>query len=101
MTVQARRRRRSHTVDLMDPDLLAFLRALLVLDVAGGPGSVEAELVVRFQQATGPVMAKGVEDTAFYSHLRLVALNEVGGDPGHFGVSPDEFHRACEEAASY
>ena len=44
-----------------------------------------AELRVRFQQTTGPVMAKGVEDTAFYRYQRLVALNEVGGDPGRFG----------------
>jgi (1->4)-alpha-D-glucan 1-alpha-D-glucosylmutase len=51
-----------------------------------------AELVVRFQQTCGPVMAKGVEDTAFYRWHRLVSLNEVGGDPGHFGVPPEEFH---------
>src|ERR1041385_4815431 len=40
-------------------------------------------------------MAKGVEDTAFYSYLRLISLNEVGGDPGRFGISLDEFHREC------
>src|SRR5204863_7835696 len=45
------------------------------------------ELVTRFQQTTGPVMAKGVEDTAFYRYGRLLALNEVGGDPGRFGLS--------------
>ncbi len=50
------------------------------------------ELAVRFQQTCGPVMAKGVEDTAFYRWHRLVALNEVGGDPTHFGVVPEEFH---------
>lgn len=50
------------------------------------------ELIVRFQQTCGPVMAKGVEDTAFYRWFRLTALNEVGGDPEHFGVSPEEFH---------
>jgi (1->4)-alpha-D-glucan 1-alpha-D-glucosylmutase len=50
------------------------------------------ELAVRFQQTCGPVMAKGVEDTAFYRWHRLVALNEVGGDPTHFGVPPEEFH---------
>jgi (1->4)-alpha-D-glucan 1-alpha-D-glucosylmutase len=50
------------------------------------------ELAVRFQQTCGPVMAKGVEDTAFYRWHRLVALNEVGGDPAHFGVTPEEFH---------
>ena len=51
-----------------------------------------AEFVVRFQQTCGPVMAKGVEDTAFYRWNRLVALNEVGGDPGKLGVPPEEFH---------
>ena len=50
------------------------------------------ELVSRFQQTTGPVMAKGVEDTAFYRYGRLLALNEVGGDPGRFGLSLDDFH---------
>ena len=52
------------------------------------------EFVVRFQQTTGPVMAKGVEDTAFYRYVRLTALNEVGGDPGRFSVSVEDFHRA-------
>jgi (1->4)-alpha-D-glucan 1-alpha-D-glucosylmutase len=52
------------------------------------------EFVTRFQQATGPVMAKGVEDTAFYRYVRLLALNEVGGDPGRFSLGIDEFHAA-------
>jgi (1->4)-alpha-D-glucan 1-alpha-D-glucosylmutase len=50
--------------------------------------------VTRFQQTTPPIMAKGVEDTAFYRHVRLLALNDVGGDPGRFGITVDEFHRA-------
>jgi (1->4)-alpha-D-glucan 1-alpha-D-glucosylmutase len=50
------------------------------------------ELVVRFQQTCGPVMAKGLEDTAFYRWHRLVALNEVGGDPRVFGVPTEGFH---------
>jgi (1->4)-alpha-D-glucan 1-alpha-D-glucosylmutase len=54
-----------------------------------------AEFVVRFQQTCGPVMAKGVEDTGFYRYQRLVALNEVGGDPGEFGLSAEAFHAAC------
>jgi (1->4)-alpha-D-glucan 1-alpha-D-glucosylmutase len=53
------------------------------------------EFVVRWQQTTGPVMAKGVEDTAFYRYFRLTALNEVGGDPGRFAIGPDEFHAAA------
>ena len=52
------------------------------------------EFVVRFQQTSPPVTAKGVEDTAFYRHLRLLALNEVGGDPSRFGLSVDAFHAA-------
>ena len=58
-----------------------------------------AEFVVRFQQTCGPVMAKGVEDTAFYRWHRLVALNEVGGDPEHLGVPPEEFHAFAAHAA--
>ena len=53
------------------------------------------EFVTRFQQTCGPVMAKGVEDTAFYRYLRLSALCEVGGDPSVFGTSIEHFHRAC------
>ena len=53
----------------------------------------------RFQQLTGPVMAKSLEDTLFYRYVRLLSLNEVGGDPGHFGVTPEEFHGATSERA--
>jgi (1->4)-alpha-D-glucan 1-alpha-D-glucosylmutase len=53
------------------------------------------EFVVRWQQTTGPVMAKGVEDTAFYRYFRLTALNEVGGNPGRFSLAPDDFHAAA------
>ncbi|HEU0133089.1 MAG TPA: malto-oligosyltrehalose synthase [Mycobacteriales bacterium] len=49
----------------------------------------------RFQQVSGPAMAKGLEDTAFYRYHRLVALNEVGGSPGRFGTTVEEFHAAC------
>ena len=68
-------------------------RALLLEEPA------PAELVTRFQQATGPVMAKGVEDTAFYRWVRLTALNEVGGDPDRFSLPVEEFHRANLERA--
>ena len=70
-------------------DLPEQLRRALLLDDPG-----HEEFVVRFQQTTGPVMAKGVEDTAFYRYLRLTALNEVGGDPGRFSLSVDDFHQA-------
>jgi (1->4)-alpha-D-glucan 1-alpha-D-glucosylmutase len=53
------------------------------------------ELAQRFQQLTGAVMAKGVEDTAMYQWNRFVALNEVGGDPSRFGVSLEEFHSSA------
>ena len=56
-----------------------------------------AEFVTRFQQTTPPVMAKGVEDTAFYRYSRLLALNDVGGDPSRFGLSLGQFHAANEE----
>lgn len=49
--------------------------------------------VLKFQQSTGPIMAKGLEDTAFYIYNRLAALNEVGGEPQHFGLSVDDFHQ--------
>jgi (1->4)-alpha-D-glucan 1-alpha-D-glucosylmutase len=52
------------------------------------------EFVTRFQQTSPPVTAKGVEDTAFYRYNRLLALNEVGGDPGRFGLSVADFHAA-------
>ncbi len=57
------------------------------------------ELAVRFQQFTGAVMAKGVEDTAYYRFARFIALNEVGGAPDHFGVPLEEFHAAAAHRA--
>ena len=65
------------------------MRKVLTLGVRG---KFEAEFLLRFQQFTSPVMAKGVEDTAFYDFNRLISLNEVGGDPGNDGVSVAEFH---------
>jgi (1->4)-alpha-D-glucan 1-alpha-D-glucosylmutase len=80
----------------LDPELVDFLVAIL-LDVHGG--EEESNLVARLQQTTGAVMAKGVEDTAFYIYNRFVALNEVGGDPGRFAIGPETFHAATREAA--
>lgn len=76
----------------LDPDLFTFFGKILLLQFRG---SLESELVMRFQQLTGPVMAKGVEDTAFYNFNRLISLNEVGGDPARFAPSVEEFHQAC------
>lgn len=53
----------------------------------------------RFAQTSGPVTAKGVEDTAFYRYSRLLALNDVGGDPGWFGSTVEEFHAFCTTIA--
>jgi (1->4)-alpha-D-glucan 1-alpha-D-glucosylmutase len=62
-------------------------------------GRAPTEFVTRFQQTTPAVMAKGVEDTAFYRYVRLLALNEVGGDPTRFGISVERFHEGCMERA--
>ena len=59
----------------------------------------EEAFAVRFQQTTGAVMAKGVEDTALYRYTRLVALNEVGADPGRWSISPAQMHAASAERA--
>jgi len=57
--------------------------------------------VMRFQQYTGPLMAKGVEDTVLYVYNRLISLNDVGGNPGKFGVNIAEFHRFNERRARH
>ncbi|MHB1700252.1 MAG: malto-oligosyltrehalose synthase [Acidobacteriaceae bacterium] len=78
----------------VDPGLFDFLADVLCLR---SRGKLEAEFVMRFQQFTGPVMAKGVEDTALYCYNRLTGLNEVGSDPSRQGVSVDEFHTFCAD----
>ncbi len=88
-------RRRNPTTDT---SIYSFVRSVLVLDVPDRIGEDDRaryrEFVMRFQQLTSPVMAKGLEDTAFYVYNRLVSLNEVGGEPERFGVSIAQFHRA-------
>jgi (1->4)-alpha-D-glucan 1-alpha-D-glucosylmutase len=79
------------TVDGVDSDVLGFVTAM----VGGG----DPELSRRFEQLTGPVMAKGVEDTAFYREHRLIALNEVGGDLDWWSVTPDAWHAWCLAAS--
>ncbi len=71
------------------PDLAATLAALEPL-----LGDPDADPAKRFQQTSGMVMAKGVEDCAFYRWSRLTSLNEVGGDPSEFALGVDEFHEA-------
>ncbi len=74
-----------------------FIQSVLLLEHSTGVDDAQrAErqmFVMRFQQLSAPVMAKGVEDTAFYRYYPLASLNEVGGDPAHFGVSVNAFHR--------
>ncbi len=86
---------REHRPDL-DPGLFGFLEEILTLRSGGDLGG---DLAMRFQQISGPTMAKGVEDTAFYRYHRLLALNEVGGDPGRFGRTVAEFHAWCSAAS--
>jgi (1->4)-alpha-D-glucan 1-alpha-D-glucosylmutase len=57
----------------------------------------QVRFVMKFQQTTSPVTAKGIEDTAFYRYNRLVSLNEVGGEPDQFGISLEEFHKRMRE----
>ncbi len=78
----------------LDAELFDFIRSALTLE---SKGPLLSEFVLRFQQFTGPAMAKGVEDTTFYCYNRLTSLNEVGGDPGRFGVSPEDFHEFCRD----
>lgn len=74
------------------PDLADVLEVLLPLLL-----KPQTELGRRFQQTSGMVMAKGVEDTAFYRYTRLGTLTEVGADPSRFSLAPDEFHRRMAE----
>ncbi len=81
----------------LNPAVYDFLKDVLLLRVKIEAGSDEANLykdfVLRFQQLTGPIMAKGVEDTSFYVYNRLLSLNEVGGDPFCFGCTRKKFHQ--------
>ncbi len=87
---------KAYRLDL-DQRLFDFLRDILVRDVAG---DLARELAMRFQQVSAAVMAKGVEDTAFYTFNRLIALNEVGGNPDQFGIEPRCFYEWCRRMNS-
>jgi (1->4)-alpha-D-glucan 1-alpha-D-glucosylmutase len=83
------------------PDLPAEVFAFIHAAFLESPRSADAgNFVARFQQLSGAVMAKGAEDTAFYCFNRFTSLNEVGGDPGRFGVSPADFHRWLRQQAA-
>jgi (1->4)-alpha-D-glucan 1-alpha-D-glucosylmutase len=88
----------------VDQSVFDFLHRLLTTDLVAQPRSgysrqAVVSLAMRVQQYSGPVMAKGLEDTAFYRYNRFVALNEVGGHPDHFGITLASFHRANSQRA--
>lgn len=87
-----------------DVTVLAFVNEILLGKAPPGatPGHAARVLrfAMRFQQYTAPVAAKGVEDTAFYNYNRLVSLNEVGGEPGVFGIPVRAFHGASADRAA-
>jgi (1->4)-alpha-D-glucan 1-alpha-D-glucosylmutase len=96
-------RRRSDRSDL---SVFEFLLDLLNTDLGRGraPALNRREvrrLAMKFQQYTGAVMAKGVEDTAFYRYNRLISLNEVGGDPKRFGTTPATVHHGLQAASRH
>ncbi|HKQ37594.1 MAG TPA: malto-oligosyltrehalose synthase [Verrucomicrobiae bacterium] len=90
---------RTYATDRTDPDpkyiaavkadgpAMQFVGDVLLMKIP------DRQFVMKFQQLTGPVMAKGLEDTAFYNYNRLLSLNEVGGSPEKFGTSVEDFHR--------
>jgi (1->4)-alpha-D-glucan 1-alpha-D-glucosylmutase len=91
-------KRASH---IADPSVFDFVRSVLLLEAAPS-GKRRADMLkfsMRYQQFTAPVVAKGDEDTAFYRYNRLIALNEVGGHPAHFGLTLKDFHAAAAERA--
>jgi len=80
----------------LEESVFNFLRDILLLrfpeNLDDEARKAHEHFVLKFQQSTGPIMAKGLEDTAFYIYNRLTALNEVGGEPQHFGTSVEDFH---------
>ena len=88
----------------VDASIFDFLQDVLTDRSAAGQNPSYRNAVIafamKFQQFSSPVMAKGLEDTAFYRYNRLVSLNEVGGDPNKFGTTLSEFHRANQERAA-
>jgi (1->4)-alpha-D-glucan 1-alpha-D-glucosylmutase len=95
---QAKKRWRVQDLSIFD-----FLHQVLTGQLADRQLEDEADEALRaamhFQQVSGPVMAKAAEDTAFYRYFRLLALNEVGGDPRRFGVSVAAFHHLTQDRA--
>jgi (1->4)-alpha-D-glucan 1-alpha-D-glucosylmutase len=85
------------TREVEDEQALDFLGRALALDFDSPEDQVSAlEFATRLQQTSGPVMAKALEDTTFYRYNRLIALNEVGGEPNRFGSPIEDFHAAMK-----
>jgi (1->4)-alpha-D-glucan 1-alpha-D-glucosylmutase len=85
------------TREVEDEEAIDFLGRVLMLDFEAPEDQATAfEFAARLQQTSGPVMAKAVEDTAFYRYNRLIALNEVGGEPDRFGAPVSAFHAEME-----
>jgi (1->4)-alpha-D-glucan 1-alpha-D-glucosylmutase len=82
----------------IEESIFNFLRDVLVFhfpeNLNAKARAAHTHFVLKFQQTTGPIMAKGLEDTVFYIYNRLVGLNEVGGEPQQFGSSVDAFHES-------
>ncbi|MBD5633223.1 MAG: malto-oligosyltrehalose synthase [Candidatus Eremiobacteraeota bacterium] len=91
--------------ELGDERVFDFLESVLTVALPEQSANYDRREVLRFamkfQQYTSPVMAKAVEDTAFYRYVRLLSLNEVGGDPRRFGSSVKAFHRTSAERAAH
>jgi (1->4)-alpha-D-glucan 1-alpha-D-glucosylmutase len=81
----------------LDGQLVQFVGDLVT---GNYPGALEADLAVRFAQLSAAVMAKGVEDTAFYRYVPLTSLNEVGGDPSTVGRPVEDFHQSMAHTAA-
>lgn len=94
----AQAKKRSPAADIT---IFDFIQSILLWESREDLGADHAakvlQFVRKFQQYAAPVMAKGMEDTAFYVYNRLVSLNEVGGDPRRFGVTPAAFHHANQQ----
>ncbi len=99
----ARARRRNPALSALIFDFLERILLFRYPDEFGEEGKMEwLNFAMRFQQFTGPIMAKGLEDTVFYVYNRLISLNEVGGHPENFGTSLEAFHgRNIEKTKSW
>ncbi len=86
------KKRTMHT----DPSIFDFIESILLAELEEDKNSPAyqdiLDFAMKFQQYTAPLMAKGLEDTSFYRFNKLIALNEVGGEPSHFGISTNDFH---------